>query len=137
MSTWTLANSPNSLTPGIYSIEMKTYLHQYLFMNIYTCFIFNNSKLETTQMSVKQWTDKLEYAYSRMCSVQSLTWAWFFVTPWARECQAPLSSTVFQSLLKFMFIELVMLSNHLILGCTLLFWPSIFSQQNSGILSSN
>ena len=37
-----------------------------------------------------------------------------------------LSSTVSWSLLKFMFIELVMLSNHLILCHHLLFLPSIF-----------
>ena len=45
-----------------------------------------------------------------------------------RDCSSPqgLSSTVSQSLLKFMSIELVMLSNHLILCCSLLFWPSIF-----------
>ena len=39
--------------------------------------------------------------------------------------QAPLSSTVSQSLLKLMSIELMMLSNHLILCCPLLL-PSIF-----------
>ena len=45
-----------------------------------------------------------------------------------RDCSSPqgLSSTVSQSLLKFMSIELVRLSNHLILCCSLLFWPSIF-----------
>ena len=40
--------------------------------------------------------------------------------------QAPLSSTISQSLLKFMSIELVMLSNHLILCCPLLLLPSAF-----------
>ena len=44
--------------------------------------------------------------------------------PWA--CQAPLSSTISWSLLKFMSIELVMLSNHLILFHSLLLLPSIF-----------
>ena len=39
--------------------------------------------------------------------------------------QAP-SSTISRSLLKFMFTELVMPSNHLILCCPLLFLPSIF-----------
>ena len=39
--------------------------------------------------------------------------------------QGPLSSTVSQSLLKFLSVELVMLSNHLIL-CHLLLLPSIF-----------
>ena len=37
------------------------------------------------------------------------------VTPWTEARQAPLSSTVSWSLLKFMSIESVMLSNHLIL----------------------
>ena len=42
-------------------------------------------------------------------------------------CQAPLSSTFSQSLLKFMFIGSVMLSNHLILCCPLLLLLSIFA----------
>ena len=41
-------------------------------------------------------------------------------------CQASLSFTVSQSLLRFMSTESVMLSNHLILFHTLLLWPSIF-----------
>ena len=57
-------------------------------------------------------------------SVQSLNHV--FVTPYTIACQAPLSSTISQSLLRFMFIELVMLSNHLILSCPLLLLPSIF-----------
>ena len=40
--------------------------------------------------------------------------------------QASLSFTIPQSLLKLMSIELVMLSNHLILCHPLLFWPLIF-----------
>ena len=39
-----------------------------------------------------------------------------FVTPWTVACQASLSFTVSQSLLTFMHIESVMLSNHLILS---------------------
>ena len=49
-----------------------------------------------------------------------------FVTPWNIACQAPLSSTISQSLLKFMSIELVMLSKHLIPYHPLLLLPSIF-----------
>ena len=41
-------------------------------------------------------------------------------------CQPPLSFTISQSLLKFIFIESVMLSNHLIFCCPLLLLPSIF-----------
>ena len=60
-------------------------------------------------------------------SVQLLSHVQLFATPWTAARQASLSSfTVSQSLLKFMSIELVMLSNHLILCCPLLFLPSIF-----------
>ena len=44
--------------------------------------------------------------------VQSLSHILFFVTPWIVAHQAPLSCTVSQSLLKFIPIELVMLSNN-------------------------
>ena len=59
-------------------------------------------------------------------AVQSLSCIWPFVTPWMAACQAPLSFTVFWSLLKFMSIESVMLSNHLILFHPLFLLPSIF-----------
>ena len=47
------------------------------------------------------------------------------MTPWTAACQAFLSFTISQSLLELMSIELVMLSNHLILCCLLLL-PSSF-----------
>ena len=47
--------------------------------------------------------------------VQPLSCVWCFVTPWTAELQASLSFTIPQSLLKFMSIESVMPSNHLIL----------------------
>ena len=47
--------------------------------------------------------------------VWPLSYVCLFVTPWTVACQAPLSSTVSQSLLKLMSTESVMLSNHLIL----------------------
>ena len=49
-----------------------------------------------------------------------------FVTTWTAACQASLSITNSQSLLKLMFIESVMPSNHLILCHPLLLPPSIF-----------
>ena len=58
--------------------------------------------------------------------VQSLSCFWLFVTPWTTASQAPLSSSISQSLLKFMSIESVMLSNHRILCKPLLLLPSIF-----------
>ena len=48
-------------------------------------------------------------------------------TPWTLAHQASLSFTISWRLLKFMSIELMMLPNHLILCCTLLFLPSIFT----------
>ena len=48
------------------------------------------------------------------------------VIPWTAAHQASLSFTVSQSLLKLIFIELVMPSNHLILCHCLLLLPSIF-----------
>ena len=59
--------------------------------------------------------------------VQSLSHVQLFMTPWTAAYQAPLSSTISQSLVKFMSIESVMLSNHLILYRPLLLLPSIFS----------
>ena len=47
-----------------------------------------------------------------------------FATPWTAACQASLSITNSQSLLKFMCIESVMPSNHLILCLYLLFYSS-------------
>ena len=49
-----------------------------------------------------------------------------FATPWTAACLAHLSSTISWSLLKFIPIESVMLSNHLILCHSLLLLPSIF-----------
>ena len=47
-----------------------------------------------------------------------------FVAPWTAACQAYLSFTISQSLLKFMSIELALPSNHLILCHPLLLLPS-------------
>ena len=47
-------------------------------------------------------------------------------TPWPAACQAPLSSSISWSLLKFTSIESVMPSNYLGLCCPLLLLPSIF-----------
>ena len=59
-------------------------------------------------------------------SVQSLSHVRLFATPWTAACQASLSITNSQSLLKLMSIESMMSSNHLILCHPLLLPPSIF-----------
>ena len=63
-------------------------------------------------------------------SVSSVSHVRLFATPWTAR-QASLSITNSWSLLKFMSIELVMPSNHLILCCPLLLPPSIFSASGS------
>ena len=60
------------------------------------------------------------------CSVQSLGRVRLFATPWTTACQASLSITNSQSLLKLMFTKSVMPSSHLILCHPLLLLPSIF-----------
>ena len=59
-------------------------------------------------------------------SVQSLSRVRLFKTPWTTACQASLSITNSQNLLKLMSIESVMPSDHLILHRPLLLPPSIF-----------
>ena len=58
--------------------------------------------------------------------VQSLSHVQLFATPWTAACQASLSFTISWSLLKLMFDELVIPTNHLILCHPLLLLPSIF-----------
>ena len=58
--------------------------------------------------------------------VQLPSHAQLLVTPWTAACQASMSYTVFQSLLKLKCIESMMPSNHLTRCCPLLLMPSIF-----------
>ena len=59
-------------------------------------------------------------------SVQLLSCVQLFATPWTAACQASLSITNSQSLLKLISIESVMPSSHLILCRPLLLLPSVF-----------
>ena len=58
--------------------------------------------------------------------VQTLCHIQLFANPRTAMCQASLSFTISQSLLKLLTIESVMPFNHLILCHPLLLWPSIF-----------
>ena len=58
--------------------------------------------------------------------VQSLSCVRFFVAPWIAACQPSLSFTISWSLLKLMYIESMMPSNHLMLCHSPLLLPSIF-----------
>ena len=59
-------------------------------------------------------------------SVQSFSHVQLFATPWTAARQASLSITNSQGLLRFVSIESVMPSNHLVLCRPLLLLPSIF-----------
>ena len=59
-------------------------------------------------------------------SVQLLSCVQLFLAPWTAACQDSLSITNSWSLLKLMSIELVVPSNHLILGHPLFLPPSVF-----------
>ena len=58
--------------------------------------------------------------------VQFLSCIWLFVTPWTTAHQASLSLSISRSFPKFLSIELVMLSNHLIIIHPFLLLPFIF-----------
>ena len=70
---------------------------------------------------------KLHGSTFALSSVQLLNHVQLFATPWTATCQASLSITNSWSLLKPMFIESVMPSNHLILCRPFLLSASIFS----------
>ena len=65
------------------------------------------------------------FSFCSSSSFQSLSRVRLFATPWTAACQASLSFTNSQSLLKLTSIVSVMPSSHLILCCLLLPWPSI------------
>ena len=70
---------------------------------------------------------EIENLANQFSSVQSLGHVQLFVTLWTAACKPSLSITNSHSLLKLMYIESVMPSNHLIFGRPLLLLPSIFS----------
>ena len=92
------------------------------------------SRFSMTICSVKEWMSSVMYVFHghdimlmlQFSSVQSFSRVWLFVTPWTAAHQASLSITNSQSLLNLMSIETVILSNYLVLCCSLLLPPSIF-----------
>ena len=62
--------------------------------------------------------------------VQLLSCVWHFATPWIAAHQVSLSFTISWGLIKFMYIESVMLSNHLIF-CALFFCLQSFPASGS------
>jgi len=84
----------------------------------YISLIYQGDRRRGKPQTTKQWL---------LCSsVQLLSRVWLFVTPRTATCQASLSITEPQSLLKLTSIKSVMPSNHLIICRPLLLLPSIF-----------
>ena len=76
----------------------------------------------TEHVAWTHWAEERVY----VLDVQSLSHVWLPGTSWTAACQASLSFTIFLSLVRFMFIEQVMLSNHLILCHLFLLLPLYF-----------
>ena len=72
------------------------------------------------------WMNSAELNWTWISSVQSLICVWLFATPWTAALHVSLAITNSWSLPKFMSIESVIPSKHLILCCPLLFLPSTF-----------
>ena len=108
--------------PIIYLLPRIFFLCSYPFLLIHSKIHINMFLLRTI---VKNLTMYNAVYSTYVFVVQLLDCVWFFATPWTSACQASLSFTISQSLLKLMSIELIMLSNHLIL-CHRLLLSSIF-----------
>jgi len=104
MSVWGVSFCKNEDREGV---SMKKYKH-------------NSGMLE---FGVCSWNLKVVLSF---VVVQSLSGVWLFATWWTAACQASLSFTISWSLLRLMFIELILPSNHLILCHPLLLTPSVF-----------
>ena len=85
-------------------------------------------ELDTLQRSIVDLQCRVSFrCTAKYCvDVESLSYVQLFVTSRTPACQGPLSSTVPQSFPKFMSIDSVMLSNHLIHCHRPLLLPSIF-----------
>ena len=104
------------LTHPHHSLNISSFLAQDISISPYTFLVH----LKNQPFSQKA---MVPFQFS---SVQSLSHAWLFATPWIAARQPSPSITNSQNSLKFMSIESVMPSSHLILCCPLLLLPSIF-----------
>ena len=121
------SSNPPPASTGCVALGQSTNLSEYLFSHLQK--EFHNMYLTKWPweflFDLKYTEGKRLEAIVSGCSVQSLSRAWLFVTPWTAALQASLSITNSQSLLRLTSIESVMPSNHLIL-CRPLLLPSIF-----------
>ena len=105
---------------------MQSYPVHFILINLSRKTVYNETDTvsllaKRTQLIVE--CIRLEYRFS---SVQSLSHARLFVTPWTAARQASLSISNSQRLLKLMSIESMMPPNHHILCRPFLLLPSIF-----------
>ena len=113
-----------STSPQLYKVEI-THLEQGLThgtQQMLNTFLLNNKLTLNICVCVCVYIYMYIYQFS---SVQSLSHARLFTTPWTAACQSSLSITSSWSLLKLTSISSVMPSNHLIL-CSLLLLTSVF-----------
>ena len=94
----------------------------------YLCYLLPSKDGDRIWATVKgsHSTFPINFLVSILVVVQSPSRVQLFVTPWTVAHHAPLSAIISQSLHKFMSIESVMPSNHVILCHLLLLLPSVF-----------
>ena len=102
--TWTWANSRRQRRTGKPGVLQSMGFLQLKFLTVTVQAFYL-----ITYLFILQFESLVIYDIVLCC------WIRLFVTPWIAAFQASLSSTVSWSLLKFMSVESVMLSNHLIL----------------------
>ena len=110
-------------------INIGSYKHIFDGQLFKSCFPFHTETTDELKKKIQRGFivgSECIFRFHLLVVVQSLSCVWFFVAPWTAAHQAPLSSTNFQSFLRFMSTESVMLSNHLFLCFPLLLLPSIF-----------
>ena len=94
--------------------------------------VISARSLSFRQLDLNTWLRFSEACdIERLSSVQLLSPVRLFATPWIAACQASLSITNSQNLLKLMSIESMMPSNHLILCCPLYLLHSSFPASES------
>ena len=99
----------NTVKTGFFSARLQLFI----------CYMhYDLSNSETENLLLCMWPQPCWCSVAKSC----LT----ICDPWTAARQPPLTSTISRNLLKFMSIESVMLSNHLILYHPLLLLPSIF-----------
>ena len=104
-----------------FALWRSTYM--WIFFAIINTIVLHNLQLVETKNTEDCQIQTGDYKF---VVVQSLSCVWLLVTTWTIAHQSSPSSTISQSLLKFMPIESVMLSNHLILCHPFLLLCSIF-----------